>query len=187
MSEAEVAREVRRTAEQAAAGDVTRRHLFLDLEDTVITPVVDGWPNAQLINVEKVKKFIAEFKPDAVHLFSFAIWNVEEKKRFQLFVQPRLENALGIILSGIPTVDDEILPVCCKVMNLGNDSVDFSELSNFWGKHEAFRLNMRHTFRHTKLFGHWVEVALLDDAVFNENFEWPDMKVRGRVINVDTL
>lgn len=165
----------------------TRRHLFLDLEDTVITPVLDGWFNTHMINVPKVKNFIAEFKPDAVHLFSFAVWNAAERERFNLGTRPMLENCLGIKLSGVPTVDDEIIPACCSVMGLSVTTVDFSEMSNFWGKHEAFRLNMRHMFKNTHTHDVDTEVVLLDDCVINENFEWPDLRIKGRIINIDLM
>lgn len=77
-----------------------------------------------------------------------------------------LEKSLGIVLGNIPTVDDDIIPACCSVMGLSKDTVDFCEMSNFWGKHEAFRLNTRHMFKHDVD----TEVVLLDDAVFNEHF-----------------
>jgi hypothetical protein len=164
-----------------------RKHLFLDLEDTVITPVMDGWFNTHMINVAKVRKFIAEFKPDAVHLFSFAIWNQEELKRFNLGTRPMLENSLGIKLSGVPTVDDEIIPVCCRVKGIDPGRVNFSDMSDFWGKHDAFRLNMMHMFKNTHEHDTDVEVVLLDDAVMNETFEWPDLRVKGRILNIDTM
>lgn len=167
---------------------ITRRHLFLDLEDTVITPVVDGWFNTHLINTHKVRSFIEEFKPDAVHLFSFAIWNQEELKRFNLGTRERLEHSLRIKLSGIPTVDDEIIPVCCKVAGIDPGSITFSDMSDFWGKQGAFRLNMQHMFKSTHTHPDTqIEVVLLDDAVFNEEFYWPDLRVRGRVLNIDQL
>jgi hypothetical protein len=164
-----------------------RRHLFLDLEDTVITPVLEGWFNTHMINVQKVKAQIEAFKPDAVHLFSFAIWNQEQLLRFNMGTRPMLENSLGVKLQGIPTVDDEIIPACCSVMNLSTDRVDFQEMSNFWSKHEAFRLNMRHMFKNTHRHDVDVEVMLLDDAVINEEFFWPDLRVRGIIRNIDTV
>lgn len=165
----------------------TIRHLFLDLEDTVITPVLNGWFNTHVINVEKVKAFIDEFKPDQVHLFSFAIWNEFERNAFNLGTRPMLEKCLGVTLQGIPTVDTEIIPAACKVMGLSADTVDFQEMSNFWGKHEAFRLNMRNMFKNVLQHDVQVEVVLLDDAVINEEFSWPDLGVRGRIINIDTM
>lgn len=163
------------------------RHLWLDLEDTVITPVLDGWFNTHMINVQKVKAFIAEFKPDYVHLFSFAIWNEFERNAFNIGTRPMLEKSLGIQLGAIPTVDDDIIPVACRVMNISPETVNFQEMSNFWGKHETFRLNMRDKFKHVKEHGVEVEVVLLDDAVINEEFHWPDLAIRGRIINIDTM
>lgn len=163
------------------------RHLFLDLEDTVITPVMDGWFNTHVINNEKVKAFIDEFKPDQVHIFSFAVWNEQELLRFNMGTRPMLEKSLGVKLGAVPTVDGEIIPAACNVMRLSPEAVDFQEMSNFWGKHEAFRLNMRNKFKNVKAHNIEVEVVLLDDAVINEEFFWPDLGVRGRIINIDTM
>jgi hypothetical protein len=164
--------------------NVTRRALWLDLEDTVITPVVDGWINSSIINVRKVKHFIDEFRPHSVNIFSFAIWNQHELGQFNKFCRPFLEKLLGTQFYFVPTVDDDILPVCTKVMNLGNGSVTFSDMSEFWGKHESFRLYMRHMYASGSTP---VEVAFLDDAVYNESFSWKDLKVQGQIINIDTM
>lgn len=167
---------------------VVRRHLFLDLEDTVIEPVCEGWFNTNVINKDKVRRFIEEWKPDSVHLFSFAIWNEQERLRFNMGTRPKLERALGITLSLVPTVEDDMIPVCEKIMGMSKGVVDFQEMTQFWGKQGAFRLCMQNMFQFTKNHaGVSVEVALLDDVVFNEYFEWPDMRVRGRIINIDQL
>ena len=159
------------------------KHLFLDLEDTIITPVLDGWFKTELINVEKVKAFIAEFQPDFLHLFTFALWNQREKEMFEQGTKPMIEAAFGK-LSFTWTVDDEILPNCLKVANIHPSTTDFADMSAFGGKHEAFRLNMRHLFRSGSTP---VEVVLLDDAVYNELFEWPDIQVKGRILNIDQM
>jgi len=162
----------------------TGRHLFIDLEDTVIEPVLNGWGRTALLNIEKVKRFIKEFKPNTVNIFSFAIWNTAELDKFNTLCRPGLEQALGIKFNAIPTVDDDIIPMCCNVLGIGQGAVDFDDCSTFWGKHEAFRLNMRHL---AKASQRPLEVAFLDDAVFNENFEWPDLKISGRIINIDLM
>lgn len=167
--------------------NLIRRHLFLDLEDTVITPVLEGWFNVQLINVDKIRRIIAEWQPDFVHIFSFAIWNRRELELFNMDVRPRLESALGVKISSAPTVDDEILPACCRVMGISQDRVDFSEMSAFWSKHEAFRLNMRHVFKTTAQHDIFTEVMFLDDMVFNETFDWPDLQIRGSIFNINQL
>lgn len=166
----------------------TLKHLFLDLEDTIIFPVMNGWNDTHLVNVEKIKAFIADFKPDQVHIFSFAIWNQRELKGFMNGTRMMIQDALGVKFTVVPTVDDDIIPRCCDMMGLNRSTVDFQEMSNFWGKHEAFRLFVR-----SKLQTGWVkwkiesEVVLLDDAVWDENFEWPDLHVKGRIINIDKM
>lgn len=162
------------------------RHLFLDLEDTVITPVLNGWHNTELINMEKVTAFIQKWQPDSVHLFSFAVWNASELDKFNRHTRPMLEAALGKRLSFTPTVDDNILPACCRVKGMSPERVDFSEMSAFWGKHDAFRLYVQDLFcrgaRATP-----VEVVLLDDAVMHEVFDWPSKQLRGQILNIDEM
>lgn len=167
--------------------NLVRKHLWLDLEDTVITPVLEGWWKTELINIAVVRDVIAEFKPDFLHIFSFAIWNETERAQFNAAVRPHLEAALGMEFTTVPTVDDDILPVCCKIMGLTASTVDFQEMSNFWGKHESFRLFMRSVHANTAKHGVSAEVMLLDDAVFNETFEWPDLQLRGAILNIDKL
>jgi hypothetical protein len=159
-------------------------HLFLDLEDTIIAPVVEGWTDTYMINVERVRHFINEFNPAYVHIFSFAIWNEHDKKAFQLFVQPKIERALGIKLTMIPTVDRDIIPACCEVMKLHPSKVNLHEMSDFWGKHDAFRHFVRKQFKAAIIERN---IVLLDDMVFNEQFCWPDINIKGHILNVESL
>jgi hypothetical protein len=162
-------------------------HMYLDLEDTVITPVLDGWPNVHLINVEKVRKFIAETKPEFVHIFSFAIHTEYDRMMFNTYVRDRLETSLGVKLNFIPTMD-ELTHLVCKAKNLSPDYVTFQDMCDFFSKHEAFRQAIQWQWRNTKNHGQeWVSVVLLDDAVINESWTWPDLQIAGRIINVDTL
>jgi hypothetical protein len=53
------------------------------------------------------------------------------------------------------------------------------------GKHDVFKLSVQHLFQHS--WANWqqeAEVTLLDDDVINENFEWPDLQAKGRIINI---
>jgi hypothetical protein len=164
------------------------KHLFLDLEDTIISPVTNGWFSAHLINVEKIRNIITDFQPDQVHVFSFAIWNKRELSGFNEAVRPMLEGELGVKLIRIPTVDDDIIPACCNIKKINPETVDFSEASAFWGKHESFRLFSLSTFRNA--WPAWAvetHVMLLDDAVFNEKFEWPDLHITGEIKNIDSV
>jgi hypothetical protein len=97
-----------------------------------------------------------------------------------------IEKCLGIELHACPTTDD-IIHVASRVMGL-SIPVDFIEARDFWGKQEAFRLNMRHMFKTSSTNGSiGTEVLFLDDDVFNEEFNWPNMKIKGLIANIDNL
>lgn len=149
--------------------------------------MVEGWWKVELINIDKIKAVMTKFQPHFIHIFSFAIWNEQERDKFSAAVRPLIEKELGMPLSLVPTVDDDIIPVCCKVMNLATSTVDFQEMSNFWGKAGAFRLCMRNMFSKTSQHGIIGEVMLLDDAVYDETFMWPDIQVKGCILNIDQL
>lgn len=166
------------------------RHLFLDLEDTVIQPVNRGWDYTELVNTQKVREFIKEWRPTHVHLFSFALHNVRELAGFNRGTRAMLEEALGLKLQMTPTVDEDILPACCKLQRLSPRHTTFTEMVEFWGKQASFRMYVRQM--HSKLmprasYDQKVTVALLDDAVFDEDFTWPTENIFGQVRNVDML
>lgn len=156
------------------------RELWLDLEDTIITPVLNGWLNTQLINTEKIRQIQQEFRPDSIHIFSFAIWDQFQLRAFDHGTRPMLEDFLGVKLGVVPTVDDDIIPACCKVMNLAPSTVDFQEMSNFWVKQESFRLFLRAKPRK-------VEVLFLDDVVTDETFAFPSLGISGKILNIDMI
>lgn len=167
----------------------TRKFLFLDLEDTIITPVLEGWWNTELMNVETIKNVIAEFKPDVVNIFSFALHTDLERNNFIASgCKGMIEKALGVAISFVPIVENEIIEMCCSEKWISADKVDFMDIRDFWGKHDAFRLTCRHLFK--KSWDNWrqeTEVMLLDDDVFNETFEWPDLHVKGKILDIATL
>lgn len=166
----------------------TKKQLWLDLEDTVIHPVTNGWGNTQLMNIAQVKEFIGEFKPDELHIFSYALWNPFELRQFNHSVRSFLEERLGLPISLTPLVDDEIVPGCCRVMGISPERVTFSDASDFWSKQEGFRLFMRHLHSNTwKETGVAVDVVLLDDIVIDETWVFPKLHLSGRTLNIDTL
>lgn len=161
-------------------------HLFLDLEDTIITPVVNGWHDFDIINLNKITELIEEVKPDLISIFSFAIWDNYQLQLFEKHTRKHIERVINRKLSLIPTVE-EIIAACCKMKGITNaQTVTFADASDFWSKHEAFRLYVRKNFLHT--WSDWqreINVILLDDAVWDENFTWPDIHVSGKIINID--
>lgn len=163
------------------------RHLFLDLEDTVITPVVEGWEKTECINLPKLRRVIERWKPELVHLFSFAIWNQEELAKFRRSTKPMIEDALKVRFATEWTVDDDILPSCARASSIALETLDFSEMSAFWGKQGAFKLCMQDRFKTLVNHGTPVHVMLLDDVVFDEEFDWPKKFIRGTILNIDEL
>lgn len=165
-----------------------RREIFLDIEDTVVTPVINGWHNFEVINLEKIRDVIASFEPHAVNIFSFAIWDQHQLKLFNAHCRPHLERLLGVTFNLVLTVDDDIIPTCCNQMGIVS-LVDFSEMSAFWSKQGAFRLCMRHHAinhrRHNPNLS--LHVLLLDDVVYNERMEWPDLKTTVEQRNIDQI
>lgn len=161
--------------------------LFLDLEDTVITPVINGWANTQMINTDKLRALLLQLKPTEVGIFSFAIWNEFELRGFNHGTRPMLERFLGHALTFVPTVDDQIIPAACSQMKLSPDVVEFSDMSDFWGKQQAFRLCVRNIFKNRTKLDDPLKVVLLDDVVFDETFHWPDLNLTGQIINIDTF
>lgn len=169
--------------------EVVRAEVWLDLEDTIVTPIVDGWHLFEIINLEKVKKVIADLNPVSVNIFSFAIWNEHQRGLFNRHTRPHLEAALDRRFEIVPTVDDDIIPVCANQMGIAAETVDFQEMSNFWGKQGAFRLWMRDWA--TRFQRHQpnlkLHAVLLDDVVYNEKVEWPDLWATIEQWNIDQL
>lgn len=165
---------------------VIERHLFLDLEDTVITTVENGWATAQVINSRKVRDFILKFNPHYVHVFSFAIWNAEDVADFNRHVRPYVESNLGIKFVNVPTLDVEILSECCKSMNINKSTVTRRDVIDFWGKQEAFRLYARSLFG-KPLDGVQTDIVLLDDMVTEEKFCFPKIRLNGQILNISDI
>lgn len=163
------------------------KQLWLDLEDTIITPVVEGWWKTEIINLDKILRVIRVFEPDVINVFSFAVWNQEQLRLFNEGTRWLVERALGRPIDLIPTVDDDILPAACKIMGISPQLVDFSEMSAFWGKQDAFKHFIRARFSNLAEHDTKLDVILLDDMVFHEEFNWPKLGIRGRIINIDEV
>ena len=158
-----------------------KKVLWLDLEDTVIEPVLQGWGNVSLIprNILKIKSFMEDWQPDELSIFSFAIHNEFEKKSFSHWVKPWLEDQFGMKIISIPTVDGEIKSACCNDLKLAKELVTFHDMIEFWGKQISFRLLIKQMNN--------VDVVLFDDAVVDEVFSFPNVNTAGRIFNIDTF
>lgn len=172
-----------------SARQAVRRELWLDLEDTLVTPITQGWHLFDIINLTKIKNVISDFKPQHVSIFSFAIWDQHQLGLFNRHCRPHLEQALEVKFDEVLTVDEDIKLACCREMGISAQMVDFIELSNFWGKQGAFRHCMRHR---AKLFrqsnpNEALHTLLLDDVVEPELLVWPDLDTTVDQWNIDRI
>jgi len=166
--------------------ETVRRHLWLGLENTIITPVLTTWENSQLINVEKIKIAIQKFQPHFLHIFSFDIWDQSKLKSFNTSIRLSIEKELGMEINLVPTVEDDILPICGEQMKPARE-VTLSDMNDFLGRASAFRRCMRKMFANTVQQGIAGEVMLIDDTVHDEIFMWTDLQVKGCILNIDKL
>lgn len=156
------------------------KHLFLDLEDTVITPVVNGWRNSDLINIQSTKDIIESFEPDFLHIFSFALHSPWDVADFNRDTRPFLEDALGMRFSWVPSMDKEIIPEVGQALGWHPSRVDFNDIVML-GKQITFKLFLQHRFHNNTTP---LEVVLMDDTVFDETWVWPELQLSGRMIHV---
>lgn len=166
-------------------GNGVKRVAFIDLEDTVIEPVLQGWIAAEPIGLARnVGKLLREWKPDEVRVFSFSVRNESDAQGFRVHVQPWLERLLGFTISDVPTTDGVIFPAVARLAKLHPSRLDFSDVVDFWGKGGAFRL-----FAKTCAINaaEPLDVLLVDDAVDDEEFAFPRLRLSGRLVNAEQL
>jgi hypothetical protein len=166
---------------------MTTKHLFLDLEDTIVTPIVNGWDDFNLINLQKIRKFMKEHDFANVNIFSFAIHDTHNLALFNKFTRPAIQEALGVGLGIVPIVantrmEPSIIAACAQSRGLHPTRVSFSDLAEFWGKGPAFE-----DFIGSSQWGRAGEVFLLDDAVRDKDFGWPTKNIVGHILNIDDM
>ena len=161
----------------------TETHLFLDLEGTVITPVLDGWHNAEILNLDRVKDVIWKEQPLTVNIFSFALHTEADLSSFNGRIRNALEKELGVEFTWIPTVQ-QIKGATCAARHLHPGKVDLDDLSSFFSKHESFRLFVREHTRFPTARNAHRKFILIDDNVWNEKWSWEDRNVSGEIIHV---
>lgn len=157
------------------------KHLFLDLEDTIIKPITTSWFNTDIINKHKVVDFIEQHKFDTINIYSFAIWNQQELLKFNRDLKTFLENELNLKFNQILTVDDDIIPICCQFMKINKNTVDFDDMSTFWSKDLSFQLFCRSQFANKE---QKQEVFLLDDIVETCHIDFTNLNLSVTIKNI---
>lgn len=156
-----------------------KKIVFLDLEDTVIDEF-DKVGFASLVNIVPVRNFIAAEAPDAVRLFSFALWSEHCIKQFGMFFESRLTQALQVQFDLEDTFTTEKLFKLCR--RHGHVFEDERECRLFHGKDYGFQrfIEMSPQFDDT-------EVVLVDDAVETKTIQYPARRTAIRMVNVNDL
>lgn len=163
-----------------------RRHLYLDLEDTLTTAFTGrfNW-SYTFMNVSKIAAVIRQWQPTEVHLFSFAIRDEQDRHDFAEFVRPNLEALYGVQFVTAPSVNEHFLPACCAMKGLAPSRVEVQDFMDFWNKQESFRLYCRYKYAWAGVNSDPVEVLLIDDVVLEEEWSYPSLNIKGSVFNVD--
>lgn len=169
-----------------SSGAGQRRALFLDLEDTVIEPVSDGWVGLRAMNLHRLDAVVERFAPTELHLFSFAVHTPQDLLSFERHVKDWLERRVGLEFT-TALATPEIISKCARQRRIAAELVTFSEVVDFWGKQEAFRLFLKTFAEEQREPGVDLAAVLLDDSVFNETFSWPDLAVSAMQLCVDDV
>lgn len=122
---------------------------WLDLEETVIK----SWDEPFLINIQKIKDLIVQTECQNFGIFSFAIWDDNDKKFALTHFVPMIEDTFGIKISEIPTK----IELFKSIKMSKNKQFDFDDFNDFWNKENAFVDWIRATHTGTHI--------LIDDMV----------------------
>lgn len=80
--------------------------IYLDLEDTIIRE----WYQPDVINVDRINRWLDTCfreRPTEIVIFSFAIWNEQDKKNFRDYkIKALVEDALSVEIVDWPSIQD---------------------------------------------------------------------------------
>jgi hypothetical protein len=147
--------------------------VFLDLEETVIT----DWSRAELINIPKIQAWLEKLGTTEAEIFSFAVWNEDDKARFWQLIAPCLERALNIKVTACASVED-FFQADRTVTGVFWENT--SEFVSMRGKLDAFRSWCRLVNPHGRS-------VLLDDVVPNARWQEFDSGLDLEFVNVNSL
>lgn len=156
-----------------------KKILFLDLEDTVIDDFSKG-AQATLLNTDAVRSFIASEAPDAVRIFSFALYSDRCKEQFRRCFETRLNQALSVQLDTTRLFTTPQLLQLCR--RHGTYFEDDHECLLFHGKDYGFQRFVEMSAQFDD-----VEVVLLDDVVEPKTIHYPKRALTIRLININQL
>tara|TARA_B110000503_G_C6876916_1_gene301013 strand:+ start:80 stop:538 length:459 start_codon:yes stop_codon:yes gene_type:complete len=150
----------------------TKFQIFLDLEETIIT----SWSEGLLVNASRVREFLAENDAKTFTIFSFAVWDDQDKADFERLHRRGLERALDCRVASCPSTEDFMRA------DTALTGVHFDSLTDFIsirGKVGAFTNWVR--------FQGLSHAILVDDVVPNMDIVTRDTGDIIRFINVEDV
>lgn len=152
-----------------------KKVLFLDLEETII----NDWWSRKLVNVHKLRKYIRLNSISTIGIFSFAIFDDNDRKDFSDNMHSWLEEVLEVTISDelIPTVEDVVKIVSHQKRIL--PLITARDFFDFFDKRSAFEYYCTNDYRFADH-----KCTLIDDAVKNTRLILDDREII--TINVDT-
>lgn len=143
-------------------------HLFIDLEETVI----DDWYNKNFINIDKIKDMIKYLNPDHLHIFSAAVWDLDDVNEFNNKLRDNLEILLKRKIDQVISME-----YAKKCSNWVSYDMPIQELLLAIGKFRLFIDFCKHTIRNCFCI-------LLDDMCDNEIIENLDLNLKIQMIRI---
>ncbi len=77
-------------------------NIFFDLEETLIL----SWTDHYLCNRNKIIEFLDFYDIKEIHIFSFAIWNDDDKQHFNTEIKPFIEDNYKVCILSAPSVQE---------------------------------------------------------------------------------
>ena len=146
------------------------KKVFLDLEGTII----NNWNQAELINVSLLSAYLRRHAVKEISIFSFAIWDNDDKDRFEQQMKAMLERALDVQVIEWRSVDDMLTSVGCDL----NERMDFIRER---GKARAF-IDVCKVREHSGS-----TCVLIDDAVPYETLVSHTLNLELQLIPIDVI
>ncbi len=150
--------------------------LWFVLEETIID-AFDKLPC--LVNEDKIERILNTIEHDRIGIFSFALWNEEDRTRFKTLIKPFLENRFNI------TIDSSLIPIKPELFKAISSHrkqksglcMDMMDFNDFWDKQQGFMdwIKIVHS-------GHNI---LIDDLVEDCTMTFPTCTIQ--MINIKTF
>ena len=149
---------------------------FLDLEQTIIA----SWDDPVLINVDKISAFLKQNRADEVRIFSFAIYDDKDKRKFDDTIKHDIQRALDLPVLTWPSVQDMMRADFEHTgvrFEPGHEMTEFIQLR---GKAQGFFNYVCHHYNFDR-------AVLIDDVVPDLSFTHRKKGWTVELFNVDSL